>query len=69
MNDQVEWCTEMLTTLRAMRARGEPLYLCAEKLGIGYATTVYKARELGLAQRMNAGRRPGTEVLKIMKPG
>ncbi len=49
----------MLQRLRDLRAAGEPLLICAEQIGVAYATAVYKARELGLAQRLNRGRRPG----------
>lgn len=53
----VQWTENMLETLRDMRERGAPLYTCAEKIGVGYSTAVFKARELGIAGRMNAGRR------------
>jgi hypothetical protein len=51
----------MLQRLREMRAAGEPLLLCAEAIGVGYPTVVYKARELRLADRLNSGRKPGRD--------
>jgi hypothetical protein len=53
----MKWTAEMIVTLQDMRARGAPLFLCAERIGVGYSTAVYKARELGIAGRMNSGRR------------
>jgi len=54
------WTDDMLAALHTLRGQGIPLYVCAEKIGVGYATAVYKARELGLADRLNRGRVPGT---------
>lgn len=51
------WTDEMLETLRDMRSRGAPLFICAERIGVAYSTAVLKARELGIAGRMNVGRR------------
>ena len=45
----VIWDRGMIERLRAMRRAGTPLLLCAERIGVGFATCVYKARELGLA--------------------
>jgi hypothetical protein len=53
---RVIWDDAMLARLRSMRAERIPLLLCAEKIGVGYSTCVYKARELDLAGRMNRGR-------------
>jgi hypothetical protein len=58
----INWTAEMLAELRAMRARGVPLYRCAERVGVHYSSAVYKARELGIAQRCNRGRKPGEQV-------
>lgn len=55
----VHWTDEMVQALRKLRAEGEPLLLCAERVGVSYVTAVYKARELGIARRMNRGRNPG----------
>jgi hypothetical protein len=52
----------MITALRSLRAVGVPLLLCAEKIGVSYPLAVYKARELGLSQRLNCGRTPGHHV-------
>jgi hypothetical protein len=60
---KVDWDPDMLATLRELRGRGVPLYQCAEAIGVGYSTAAYKARELGIAARLNRGRQPGTEVL------
>ena len=53
---RVDWTPDMERALRSYRAAGVPLYECAERVGVGYATAVYKARALGLTQRMNRGR-------------
>lgn len=53
----VIWTEEMLETLRDMRSRGAPLFMCADRIGVAYATAVLKARELGIADRMPADRR------------
>jgi hypothetical protein len=60
--NRVEWTVEMLAVLHDLRAARVPLYHCAELIGVGYATAVYKARELGLAARFNHGRIPGKGV-------
>lgn len=52
----------MVTALRRLRGQGVPLYECAESIGVAYPTVVYKARELGLADRMNRGRTSGREA-------
>jgi hypothetical protein len=60
----LRWTDDMIATLRTMRAEGEALYWCAIRIGVAYPTCVYKARELGLADRMNRGARPATKVLQ-----
>jgi len=55
----VRWTPEMVAALHRLRAEGVPLYYCAERIGVGYPTVVYKARELGLAKRLNHGRKRG----------
>jgi hypothetical protein len=52
----------MIRRLRELRGAGEPLFICAEIIGVAYATAVYKARELKLADRLNRGRRTGRAV-------
>lgn len=59
---RVQWTDEMINTLRSMRTNGEPLLLCSEKIGVSYPTAVYKARELGIADRMNRGRYTGRDL-------
>lgn len=59
------WDDEMLVTLDSMRGEGQPLIICAERIGVRYEEAVLKARELGLAGRMNRGNIPG--VLAIAK--
>lgn len=59
---KLEWTAPMVGALREMRANGVPLFLCAERIGISYATTVHKARELGLAGRMSRGSTPGSQL-------
>lgn len=56
------WDCDMIASLRTQRAAGVPLYVCAERIGVGYPEAVYKARELGLAQRMNRGRTRGEDI-------
>ena len=58
----VTWTPDMLAKLRELRERAVPLYRCAEQIGVAYKTAVYKARELGLAQRLNRGRVTGVQV-------
>lgn len=60
---KLRWTPEMVEALREMRGRKVPLYLCAERIGVGYPASVYKARELGIANRMNRGRIPGEKLL------
>jgi hypothetical protein len=62
MGAKVHWDEGMLATLRAMRSQGHTLYVCAERIGVCYPHTVYKARELGIANRMNRGQRPGLKI-------
>lgn len=59
----VRWTDDMIAELRSRRSDGVSLYMCAERIGVGYATCVYKARELGLADRMNRGRRSGEDLM------
>jgi hypothetical protein len=58
----VTWTEDMVSTLRTMRSRGTPLFLCAERVGVAYRTAVFKARELGIAHRMNRGRATGESI-------
>jgi hypothetical protein len=51
----------MTACLFAMRDRGEPLLVCAERIGVGYNTALRKARSLGIANRRNYGRTPGRD--------
>ena len=57
------WTEDMVATLQAARAAGVPLYRCAEAIGVAYSTAVYKARELGIAGRLNVGRLTGEQAL------
>lgn len=61
--------TEMVAALRELCAMGTPLYRCAERIGIGYPQAVSKARELGLAARLNHGRRSGEESKRATREG
>ena len=56
---RVEWTDAMLAELHRLRGLGVPLYECAERIGVSYPVAVYKARELGIAGRLNQGRAPG----------
>lgn len=56
------WTDAMVSELRALRSRRVPLYLCAERIGVCYQVCVYKARELGIANRMNRGRKRGEDL-------
>jgi len=58
----VFWTDDMIRQLRRLRARRMPLLLCAEVIGVCYPLAVRKARELGLAGRMNRGRIPGMQL-------
>lgn len=53
----------MIQALRSLRLLGEPLFLCSEAIGVSYPVAVHKARELGLANRLNCGRMSGREVM------
>jgi hypothetical protein len=53
----------MLRCLRAMRDAGEPIVICAERIGVGYLVALKKARSLGIADRRNRGRIPGRQCL------
>ena len=64
MNARLHWFPEMLTHLRQRRAEGVPIFRCAEEIGIGYASCVYKCRELGLADRLNHGRTAGMTIAR-----
>lgn len=55
----ITWTDEMIAVLRDLRAKGVPIFSCAERIGVAYATCVYKCRELGIADRRNHGRVPG----------
>jgi hypothetical protein len=57
----MQWTDEMIATLRALRAKRVPPFVCAERIGVSYPVIVLKARELGLAQRFNKGRTPGLQ--------
>jgi hypothetical protein len=59
----VLWTPDMLAKLRELRKHAVPLYRCAEQIGVGYPTAVYKARELGIAQRLNRGRVTGAKAV------
>jgi hypothetical protein len=59
----VLWTPDMLAKLRELRERAIPLYHCAEQIGVAYPTAVYKARELGIAQRFNRGRVAGAKAV------
>jgi hypothetical protein len=60
----VMWTPDMLAKLRELRERAVPLYRCAEQIGVAYPTAVYKARELGIAKRLNRGRVAGEAVAR-----
>jgi hypothetical protein len=61
---RVAWTDDMLATLYAMRDEGRSLYVCAVRIGVGYAVCVHKAHELGLASRMSRGPRTGVRVMR-----
>jgi hypothetical protein len=60
MTDRLYWTDDMLAELKRLRQLNHPLYFCAERIGVAYPTALYKARELGIADRRNYGRVPGT---------
>jgi hypothetical protein len=60
----IRWTPDMLAKLCELRKQAVPLYRCAEQIGVGYPTAVYKARELGIAQRFNRGRIAGAIVTR-----
>ena len=58
----IRWTELMVTTLRAMRERGESLDECASAIFVSEPSAMRKARELGLAGRMNRGPLRGTLI-------
>jgi hypothetical protein len=64
MRARLIWTPEMIAALKAERRKGTPLLLCSEKIGVAYVQTVEKARELGIAGRLNRGPVPGAKVVR-----
>lgn len=59
----VRWTDDMLNALQTLRkAERQPLVVCAERIGVAYLTALDQARKMGLADRLNRGRRPGPAV-------
>lgn len=66
----VRWTDDMLSALEALRrVERQPLTVCAERIGVAYLTALGKARKMGLADRLNRGRRPGPAVAADMDMG
>lgn len=57
----IEWTPEMLQALIELRKAGQTIKYCAEIIGVNHELCRQKAIELGLNQRNNTGRRPGTD--------
>jgi len=53
----VVWTHDMIAELKRLRALDTPLFLCAELIGVCNQSAALKARELGIADRRNRGRR------------
>jgi hypothetical protein len=64
---RIQWSPDMVQSLRTMRDRGEPVVVCAERIGVGYLQALRKARELGIADRRNFGRMPGRERVAVLR--
>jgi hypothetical protein len=62
---KLTWDDDMLETLRTMRAAGKSVLTCAERIGVSYPVALRKARELGIAERMNRSRRSGTNTTTV----
>lgn len=60
--EKIHWSDAMIEALIDMRKRRMPLYRCAELIGVGYGTVCEKAHELGLAGRLNRGRKGGEKI-------
>lgn len=60
---KVTWTDAMDAALRRLRSDGVPIYECAERIGVAYPTAVHRCRELGIANRLNSGRRTGIAQL------
>ena len=63
MTARIEWTDAMLAELHRLRGLGVPLFECAERIGVSYPVAVYKARELGIAGRLNRGRAQGRAII------
>lgn len=46
---KIHWDERMLATLRTMRAAGSSWFDISLEIGVAYATTILKAREIGLS--------------------
>lgn len=60
----IVWTNEMTAALLKLRRGGTSLYECSEIIGVCYQVAVFKARELGVAARMNKGRMPGQAMAR-----
>lgn len=60
----VIWTDDMIATLKRLRAQNVAIFWCAQEIGVAYGTAVHKCRDLGLANRRNSGRTPGTSRAK-----
>jgi hypothetical protein len=55
---RIRWDDEMIRVLREMRAEGVNLARCAKRIGVAYSVVRYKARELGVGERIRSGPAP-----------
>jgi hypothetical protein len=62
------WTKEMDEALIDLRSKGTTLLECAELIGVYHQNVGVRARELGVAQRMNRGRMNGRDALGRLEP-
>jgi hypothetical protein len=58
----IEWTADMIAAFLRLRRAGHNMQICADVIGVDCRTANKKARELGIAQRMNRGYIPGHVV-------
>jgi hypothetical protein len=56
------WTDAKIAALRRLRAGHVPLLRCGEIIGMSYISTLHQAHALGLAQRLNQGRKAGPDT-------
>lgn len=69
MANRFEWSEPLTKTLRDMRDKGDNLDIIAERIGVDRAVVHRRARELGIAGRLNHGRKTGRQVMEERRNG